>query len=119
MGVTFYVVGQTVIYDVCKLVNVESSRRNIGCHKKLNPLLAELLHCKVALSLRQFAVEGFGIISVLNEFVGNLLRFHSGTAENNSIYLWLIINNAFQSRIFVACMNKIVFVVHFLRSLIA
>ena len=65
----------------------------------------EFLHDGVALRLAQFAMQRVGIISFLHQLVGNFLCFLAGAAENDAVYLRIIVNNAFQGSVFVFGMN--------------
>ena len=56
-----------------QVVNIQSARSDIGGHEQLNAMLTEALHRQVALLLREVAVKGVGIVTVLNQFVGYLL----------------------------------------------
>ena len=50
-------------------------------------------------------MQRVGIISFLHQLVGNFLCFLAGAAENDAVYLRIIVNNAFQGSVFVFGMN--------------
>ena len=119
VGVAFNVVGQSVVDDVGQIVYVQPTSSNVGSHEELHIVLAELLHCQVALLLAKVAVQGFSVVSVTNELVGNLLCLHLRTAEDNGEYAWIIVYDAFQCQILVFCVYHIIYMVHFLGSFVA
>lgn len=77
-----------------QIVYVQSTCCHIGSYQQLKVTLAELLHHQVTLCLTQFAMQGIGIVSVLNQLVGYFLSFLAGTAENDTVNLWIIIYNS-------------------------
>ena len=117
--VALYIVRQTVVDDVCETVNIESTRRHVGSDEELHSVLAELLHRKVALCLRKFAVERLCVVTVLNEFVGNLLSLHTGAAEDNGVDFRIVVGYSLESVVFVLSRHEVVDVVHLLRALVS
>ena len=69
---------------------------------------AELLHHVVALRLAQFAVQRVGVVAVLYQFVGDLLRLFAGTAEDDAVDVRVEVGDAFQSQVLVACLYHII-----------
>ena len=112
MGVAFGVVGQAVVDDVGQVVHVQSAGGDIGCHQQLQVADAELLHHGVALRLAQFAVQGVGVVALLHQFVGYLLRLLAGAAEDDGVYLRVVVHDALQGGVFVLGMHAVGYVVH-------
>ena len=109
--VAFDVLRQTIVDDVCEVGHIESSGSHVGSHEQLDVVLAEFRHGQVALSLTQFAMQTVGIVTIVNEFVGNFLRFETGTAEDDGINLWIEVCQSLQRIVFVLCLHQIVDVV--------
>ena len=82
-------------------------------------MLAELLHRQVALLLAEVAMQAFGIIAVLDEFVGNFLRLYLGAAENDGVDSGIVVNQSLQGKILVLGINHVVDVVYTLGTLVA
>ena len=118
MGVVLRVVGQAVVDNVGEVVHIESACCHVGGYKELDAALAELLHREVALLLRQFAVQGIGIVAVLDELVGYLLRLHTGAAEYDAIDMWVVVDDTLQGEVFVLRVHHIIYVVHVLGALV-
>ena len=119
VGVVLDVVGQSVVDDVGQVVYVESAGGHVGGHEQLHGVLAELLHGQVALVLREVAVQGLGVVSVLDELVGNLLRLQLGAAEDDGEDARMEVNDALQGEVFVLCVHEIVDVVDVFGALVA
>ena len=119
VGVVLDVVGQSVVYHVGEVVHVEAPGSHVGSHEQLRQVRAELLHREVALLLREVAVERLGIVAVAYELVGHLLRLHFGAAEDDGIYLWMVVNDTLQGQILVLCVDEIEHVVHVFGSFVA
>ena len=66
---------------------------------------AEFLHDGIALRLAQFTVQRVGIVTFLHQFVGNFLSFLAGTAEDDAVYLRIVIYDAFQGGVLIFGMN--------------
>ena len=118
VGVAFNVVGQSVVDDVGQIVYVQSTSGNVGSHEELHIVLAELLHCQVALLLTEVAVQGFCIVSVANQLVSNLLCLHLRATEDYGEYAWVIVYDAFQCQILVLCVYHIIYMVHLFGSFV-
>ena len=119
VGVAFDVVGQSVVYYVRQVVNVQSTCGNISGNQELHVVVAELLHGEVALLLTQVAVQRFGIVSVANKLVGNFLRLDLGTAKDDGEDTWIEVYQTFQGQIFILGVHHIIYVVHLLGTLVA
>ena len=102
--VAFRIIGQAVIDDMGKVVNVQAACGHIGGYQQLQVAYAELLHDGIALRLAQFAVQSVGVVTFLHQFV-DFLCFLTGTAENDTVYLRVIIHDTFQSGVFIFGMN--------------
>ena len=63
-------------------------------------------------------MQGIGIVSVLNQLVGNLLSLLAGTAEDDAINLRIIVGNALQGIVLIFGMNHVGNVVHVLGSFV-
>ena len=57
VGVVLDIIGQTVVDDVCEVIDIQTTSSHIGSHQQLDGVLAELLHSQVALLLRQVTVQ--------------------------------------------------------------
>ena len=82
-------------------------------------MLTELLHRQVALLLRQVAMQRFGVVSVVYQFVGNLLGLFLRAAEDDGVNLGIVVHDTLQGEIFVLGVYHIVYVVHVFGSLVA
>ena len=82
-------------------------------------MLAELLHREVALRLREFAVERFGVVAIADEPVCHLLRLKARAAEDDAINLGIVVHYAFERQIFVFGMDKEIYVVDVLCALVS
>ena len=82
-------------------------------------MLAELLHGEVALLLTQVAMQRLCVVSILDKFVGNLLRFNLCPAEDNGKNAWVVIHDALQCQVFVTRIHHIINVVHVLGTLVS
>ena len=51
VGVILDIIGQSVVDDVCQVVNIQSTGSHIGSHQQLYGMLTELLHGQVTLLL--------------------------------------------------------------------
>ena len=80
--------------------------------------LTEFLHNQITLCLWQFSVKGVCVIAVLYQLICYFLCFFTGTAKYDTIYLRIIVGDAFKSEIFIFCVNHIVDMFHVLCSFI-
>ena len=102
-----------------QVVHVQSACSHVGCHEQLYPVSAELLHCQVALLLREVAVECIGVVAVADEVVCHLLCLQPCAAEDDGIDAGIEIDDALEGKVLVSRVYHIVYVVHVLRSLVA
>ena len=102
-----------------QVVHIKAAGSHVGGHEQLGQVLAELLHGQVTLLLAQVTMQRLGIISVLDQFVGYLLRFQLGTAEDDGKNLRIVVNDTFQGQIFVLRVYHIIYMIHILGSLVA
>ena len=79
------IVGQSVVYYMCQVVDIQTAGSDVGSHQHRNNTVAELAHHYVALLLRQVAVKSLGIISVGYKAVGDFLGIASGAAEDYGV----------------------------------
>lgn len=103
--VAFRIIGQAVVDDVGEVVDVQTACGNVGSHQQLQVAYAEFLHDGIALRLAQFTVQRVGIVTFLHQFVGNFLSFLAGTAEDDAVYLRIVIYDAFQGGVLIFGMN--------------
>ena len=118
VSIVLDVVGQSVVDNVCQVIHIQATGSHIRSHQQLNGMLAELLHGQVALLLRQVAVQRLGIIAVLDELVGHLLRFNLRTAEDDGVDAWIIVHQPLQCQILVLGIHHIVDMVYVLSALV-
>ena len=64
-------------------------------------------------------MEGVGIVSVGDKLVGDFLCFPTGTAEYDSVYIWVIVGDSFECRIFVFGMYHVVHVSYVFGSFVS
>ena len=64
-------------------------------------------------------MQRFGVVAVADELVGYLLRLHLRTAEDDGVYLGIVIHYALQRKILVLGIHEIVCMIHILRSFVA
>ena len=79
----------------------------------------ELLHRQIALRLRQVTVQRLRIITVTNQFVGNLLRLQLRATEDDGENLRIVIDNTFQCQVFVFGIHQIIDMVDVLGTFVA
>ena len=102
-----------------EVVDIEAAGGHIGSHKQLRQMLTELLHRQVALLLRQVAMQCLGVVAVLNQFVGNFLRFELGATENDGKNAGIIVYDALQGQILILCLHHIIDMVHVFSAFVA
>ena len=119
MRVVFHIVGHAVIDDVCQVIYIKASSCHISCHKQLDAMPTKLLHREFTLLLRQFAVQGIGVVAVANQVVSYLLCLESCTAEDDGIDAGIVIDDALQGEILVARVYHIIYVVDVLGAFVA
>ena len=81
-------------------------------------MVAEFLHRQITLLLRQVAMQAVGVISVGDEFVGNLLGLLAGAAEDDAVDVGVIVGDTLEGEIFVVSFHHIIDVLHVFRTLI-
>ena len=108
VSVALDIVGKSVVDDVCEVFNIESAGCHIGGNEQLDVVMAELVHRQVALCLRQFSMQGLGIISVADESVGYFLGFQPRAAENDGVDFGIKVCYPLQGVVFVLCLHKVV-----------
>ena len=74
---------------------------------------------EVALGLREVAVEGFGVVAVADEEVGDFLCLHTGAAEDDAVDFREIVHHAFQCEVFVFGVYEIIDVVDVFGTFVA
>ena len=113
------VVGQAVADDVGEVVHVEASSRHVGSHQQLQVALAKLLHHRVALCLRQIAMQGVGVVAVLDELRCHLLGTGASAAKDDAVDARQVVDYALEGEVLVARLDHIVEVAHVGRALVA
>lgn len=108
VGVVFDVVGESVVNDVRKVVDIKTAGSYVGSYEQLGVVLTELLHREVALGLRKVAMKGFGIVAVANEEVGNFLGFDTGAAKDDAVNAGEIVDNALEGGVLVLGMDEVI-----------
>ena len=101
-----------------QVVHVEATRCDVGGDEELEVLDAELLHDVVALCLAQFAVEGVGVVAILDKFVSNFLRLLAGTTEDDAVDIGVEVHDALEGKVFVLRTNHVVDVADILVALV-
>ena len=119
MVVDVIVVGKAVADDVGEVVNVKATCRNVGGNQQLKVAFTEFFHHGIALSLREVAMQGIGIVAVLNELRRHLLGTCSSAAKDNAIDAGQVVYNALERVVLVAGLDHIIYVSHIGRTLIA
>ena len=64
-------------------------------------------------------MQRLGVVAVLYQFVGHLLRFQLSAAEDNRKNAWIVIYNAFQRQIFILGIHHVIDGVNALGALVA
>ena len=118
VGVVLYIVGQAVVDDMRQIIHIQATGSHIGSHQQLRKVMTELLHGEVALRLTEVAVQTLGIIAVLDQLVGNLLRLNLRPAEDNGEDARIEVNNALQSQILIPGVHHVIHMVHILGTLV-
>ena len=113
------IVGQAVVDYVGQIVHVKTACCHVGGNEQLQGAFAEFLHHRVALHLRQVAVEGIDIVAVGNQIVGNLLSLAPGAAEDDSVDVGIGVGDTLEGKILVLGVHHIIYVAHILRALVA
>ena len=119
MRVCGWIVGQAVVDYVGQIVHVKTACCHVGGNEQLQGAFAEFLHHRVALHLRQVAVEGIDIVAVGNQIVGNLLSLAPGAAEDDSVDVGIGVGDTLEGKILVLGVNHIIYVAHIFRALVA
>ena len=108
VGVGLDVFGQAVVDDMGEVVDIEPPGGDVGGDEQLQVVQAELLHHRVALLLREVAVQGVGVVAVLDEGVGDFLGFEAGAAEDDAVDVGVVVGNAFQCEVFVFGVDEVI-----------
>ena len=105
------VVGEIVINDMRQFLDVDTACSHVGGDKQLEAAFAEVVHDVVAHGLREVAMEGGGVVAVLDKAVGNLLGLQFSAAEDDAIDRWCVIDDALEHRVAVFSGHHVVAVV--------
>ena len=79
-----------------QIIHIQATSSHIGSDEQLGEVLTEFLHGEVALCLTEVAMQTLGVIAVLDQFVGNLLRFNLRTTEDDGEDARIEIHDALQ-----------------------
>ena len=82
-------------------------------------MITELLHGEVALLLTQVTMKSLCIITIADEFVGNILCLQLGATEDNGEDAGIEVNDTLQGKILVLGVHQIVDVIDVLGTLVA
>ena len=107
VSIAFRIVWKPVVYNMRKVVHVQSACRHVGSHQQLKIPDSEFLHHEVALRLRKVTVKRIRIVSLLHQFVGDLLGLSLGAAEDYAVYLRIVVHNPLEGLVFVLGMDHI------------
>ena len=107
VGVALYIIRQTEVDNVRQVLYIESAGCHVGSDQELQMAYAELLHHQVALGLRELAMERVGVVTLLHQLIGNLLRLLTGAAEDDGVDLWVVVHDALQGFVFILGMDAI------------
>lgn len=102
-----------------EVVNIETTSSHIGGHEELNSVLTEFLHGEVALLLTEVTVQSFCVVTILDEFVGNLLGFQLRATEDDSEYARVEVDDTLQRQILVFRVYKIIDMVDVFSALVS
>ena len=101
VNVGFDVVGQVIINNVRQFLHVDATGGHVGSHQQLQAAFAEMVHHIVAHCLGKVAMQCSGVVAVLNQVVGNLLRFQLGAAKDDAVDGRRVVDDALQHHITV------------------
>ena len=90
-----------------QVVHVQTTGSYVRSDKQLQVADTEFLHYSIALRLRKFTVQWIGVITLLHQFVCNLLSFLTCAAEDDTVDLRIIVNDAFQRFVFIFGVHRI------------
>ncbi len=93
---------------MCEIVHIQAAGSNVGGHQQGNYSVAEFAHHYIALLLAEVAVEGFGVVAVGNQLVGDFLGVAACAAEDYSVNARVVVGYSFERKVFVACIHHIV-----------
>ena len=82
-------------------------------------MLTKLLHGEVALLLTEVAMQTLSIISVFNQFVGNLLCLDLCSTEDDGKDTGIEIHDTLQCQVFVPGVYHVIDMIHVLGTLVA
>ncbi|CCX77823.1 putative uncharacterized protein [Parabacteroides johnsonii CAG:246] len=103
---------------MCQVVHVQAAGSHVSGNQKLYVFDAKLLHYVVALCLAQFAVQRIGVVAILYQFVGDLLRLFAGTAEDDAVDVRVKVGDTFQREVLVLCTDHVVDIADILIALV-
>ena len=101
-----------------KVIHIQTAGCDISGYKQLDIAETEPLHHGITLCLRKVPVQGIGIVSLLHQLFGYLLRFLAGAAEDDGIYSRIVVHYPFQSLVFVLGMHHIDHMAHIGRAFV-
>ncbi|CDD48686.1 unknown [Bacteroides sp. CAG:875] len=78
-----------------QIIHIQPTGCYIGRHQQLQMTLTKFLHHQITLSLTELTMQRIGVVTILNQFISNFLRFLSGPAKDNAINLGIKVYNPF------------------------
>ena len=118
MGIILNIIGQSEVYHMSEVIHIKASCCYVCCHKQLGKMLAELLHRKVSLGLREVSMQRLCIISVLDKLICNLLGLNLCATEDDSKNTRIVVDNTLKCQILVLRIHHIIDMVHVLSTFI-
>ncbi len=105
VNVALGILWKRVVDNVCKVVDIDTTRCNVGRNKDIDALLAELTKDLLARGLRHIAMEAVGTITTLDKAINNLVDIVLSAAENDTVEVILDIDDASEGVELVALAN--------------
>ena len=106
------IVGKVVVDDMGQFLDVDATGGHVGGDEQLQGAFAEVVHDVIAHGLREVAMEGSGVVTILDEAVCDLLGFQFGAAEDDAIDGRGVVDDAFEHRVAVLSGHHVVLVIH-------
>ncbi len=112
------VIWEVVVDDMGKVMNINATGCDVGCHENLEVLHLEALHDHVTLNLREVTMEGVSIISVSDKLLGDILSLLAGAAEDDGVDVGNHIDDALESEVTIRGADEIIVVLDSVGALI-
>ena len=118
VSVVLDIIRQSVVDDMCQIINIQATGCHISSNQQLYGMLTELLHRQVTLLLTEVTMQRLSIIAVLDEFICHFLCFHLRTTEDDGKNAWIIVNQSFQCQIFIFGIYHIINMIYMLGTFV-